>query len=82
MAHDDFNPDAYKCLKVIGTTGSIEVGVWQYKEYAPKIKVRRCGKRKDGGDYWKDAGGLTADEAEGAAPLMLEAAMALRVLAS
>lgn len=82
MARDEFDPEKYVCLARIGSfpvsgKGSGEVGIWRYGDGTPRIKIQRVGEKK-GEERRRDAGGLTADEAEKVGPLLGKAAKRLR----
>ena len=73
MAHDEFNPDDYKMLQLVG---DLQVGgtllraaIWRYKDGAPKLKVQRVTRKKDGSERQHDMGGVLADEARAVAEL-------------
>lgn len=59
-----------------GETISVDLKSWDGA--APKIRVTRQGKRKNGENYFGKLGGMTAAEAEGLAPLLVKAAKALK----
>lgn len=58
---------------------TVRVGVWRYGEDgAPKIRIDRVGTRKNNDTWVKPAKGLSADEAEAVAPLLVKAAKWLK----
>lgn len=80
MAKDEFNPDDYKTVKVIGqTSGKLPavVTLKSYKGAKPKIKIDRVGEKKDGTEFNAKLGGLDATEAREVSRLLVEAANAL-----
>lgn len=80
----DFDPTLYKTLRLVGRTqdpersGAIVVTVKSYADGEPAIKLERANPKTDGTEYMRALKGLNAEEAERVAPLLVEAAKALR----
>lgn len=84
MAQDEYNPDDFEVLKVIGKTSGgkppVTVSLTRYKDFDAKVKLARSGVKKDGSEYSAKLGGLTAAEALELSPLLVEAAKQLSKL--
>lgn len=80
MSRDQFDEDQYKCLEVVGEVtvegkaAVVQVALWQYGDNPPKVKVQRKGVKKDGTEFSRDVGGMTAEEAASVWPLLKVAA--------